>query len=54
MEKGPAWGSDHFPIFIELSLESGAEADQEEPDTDRAEGEQVDEKIEDGRQQTDG
>ncbi len=53
MEKGPAWGSDHFPIFIELSLESGAEAEQEEPDTTPAEGDQVDEKIEDGKQQTD-
>ncbi len=53
MDRGPAWGSDHFPIFIELSLESGAEAEQEEPDTSRTEGEEVDEKIEDGRQQPD-
>lgn len=53
METGPAWGSDHFPIFIELSLESGAEARQEEPDTDTAEEEQVDEKIEDGKQESD-
>ncbi len=53
MEKGPAWGSDHFPIFIELGLESGAETEQEEPATNRAEGKQVDEKIEDGKQQTD-
>ncbi len=52
MEKGPAWGSDHFPIFIELSLEPGAEADQEESDTNRAEEDKVDEKIEDGEQQT--
>ncbi len=54
MAKGPAWGSDHFPMFIELSLESGAEADQEEPETSRAEGEQVDEKIEDGKQRAGG
>ncbi|NYS62022.1 endonuclease/exonuclease/phosphatase family protein [Vreelandella salicampi] len=53
MERGPAWGSDHFPMFIELSLETGAKADQVEPDTNRAEGEQVDEKIEDGKQQAD-
>ena len=53
MEKGPAWGSDHSPIFIELSLESSAEVEQEEPDTNRTEGEQVDEKIEDGKQQSD-
>ncbi len=53
METGPAWGSDHFPVFIELSLESGAEAEQQEPDADRAEEEQVAETIEDGRQQSD-
>ncbi|MDO8862083.1 endonuclease/exonuclease/phosphatase family protein [Haliea sp. E1-2-M8] len=52
METGPAWGSDHFPIFIELSLEPGAEADQVEPDASRTEGAQVDEMIEDGRQQS--
>ncbi|MGK2925680.1 MAG: endonuclease/exonuclease/phosphatase family protein, partial [Lysobacterales bacterium] len=53
MEKGPAWGSDHFPIFIELSLESRAKTEQEEPGTNRTEGEQVDAKIKDGKQQTD-
>ena len=52
IERGPAWGSDHFPIFIELSLDSGAEAEQERPDTDREEGEEVDEKIEEGKQHT--
>jgi endonuclease/exonuclease/phosphatase (EEP) superfamily protein YafD len=52
MKRGPAWGSDHFPVFIELSLEPEAQAQQEEPDTDRAEAHQVDEKIEDGRQAT--
>lgn len=50
MATGPAWGSDHFPIFIELSLEHGAEADQDEPDTTQAEGERVDEKIADGKE----
>lgn len=53
IEVGPAWGSDHFPIFIELSLEAGAEARQDEPDTNRTEAKQVSEKIEDGKQQTD-
>ena len=52
METGPAWGSDHFPIFIELSLEPGAEAEQQEPDANRTEAKQVSEKIEDGRRQT--
>lgn len=51
LEKGPAWGSDHFPVFIELSLESGAQAQQEEPDTDREESEEVDDKIDEGLQQ---
>jgi endonuclease/exonuclease/phosphatase (EEP) superfamily protein YafD len=51
METGPAWGSDHFPVFIELSLELGAEAEQEGADTNQAEDEEVDEKIQDGRQQ---
>ncbi|MEX0709197.1 MAG: endonuclease/exonuclease/phosphatase family protein [Woeseia sp.] len=53
IERGPAWGSDHFPIFIELSLEFEAEAEQEEPHTNQAEKEEVAESIEDGRQQPD-
>ncbi|MEX2494481.1 MAG: endonuclease/exonuclease/phosphatase family protein [Woeseia sp.] len=53
IERGPAWGSDHFPVFIELSLEIDAEAEQEEPDTNRAEEEQVAEAIKEGRQKTD-
>ncbi|MCS3902831.1 hypothetical protein J2T55_000835 [Methylohalomonas lacus] len=53
METGPAWGSDHFPVFIEHSLEPGAEAAQEEPDADVAEEEQVDKMIENGKQKPD-
>lgn len=53
MERGPAWGSDHFPIFIELSLEPGAETEQEEPDANGSEEKQIDEMIEDGKQQPD-
>ncbi len=53
MERGPAWGSDHFPIFVELALESDAEQKQAEPETDQAEAEQVDEAIKDGRRQSD-
>lgn len=52
IERGPAWGSDHFPMFIELSLEPAAEAEQEEPGTSQPEVEEVDEKIEDGMQQS--
>lgn len=54
IERGPAWGSDHFPMFIELSLEPNAEAEQDEPETNQSEGEQVDEKIEEGRHQAEG
>ncbi len=50
IERGPAWGSDHFPIFIELSLESDASSRQNEAPPSSAEREEVDEKIEDGRQ----
>lgn len=52
IERGPAWGSDHFPMFIELSLEPAAEAEQEEPEANQPEVEEVDEKIEDGMQQS--
>lgn len=51
MEKGPAWGSDHFPFFITLSLAINAETTQEEADTSQAEKRQVNEMIEDGKQQ---
>lgn len=53
LETGPAWGSDHFPIFIELSLESGAEAEQKEPNTNQAEREEVKKKIDEGKQKKD-
>lgn len=54
IETGPAWGSDHFPVFIELSLEPGAAADQQEPESDRTEAKQVTEKIKDGKRLPDG
>ncbi|HEX5755750.1 MAG TPA: hypothetical protein VFY12_05300, partial [Arenimonas sp.] len=54
IETGPAWGSDHFPVFIELSLEPGAAADQQEPESDRTEEKQVIEKITDGKRLPDG
>lgn len=53
LERGPAWGSDHFPIFIELSLKPSAEAEHEDIETNPAEAERVDEKIKDGKQQQD-
>lgn len=51
IDVGPAWGSDHFPVFIELSLEPDAEAEQEEPNADKAKEDQIDRLIKDGRQQ---
>lgn len=54
METGPAWGSDHFPVFIKLSLEPGAAADQQEPETNQADAKRVDKMIEDGRQHIEG
>lgn len=53
LEVGPAWGSDHFPVFIELSLEAEAEAEQKEPNTNRSEEKEVDQKIEDGKNKND-
>lgn len=53
MEIGPDWGSDHFPVYIELSLEPDAETEQDEPDANPAEKEKVHEMIEDGRQSSD-
>ncbi len=54
LETGPAWGSDHFPVFIELSLADRAEAEQEEPDASREEEDRIDGMIEDGKKQPDG
>lgn len=51
IDRGPAWGSDHFPIFVELSLEPAAEVEQHEPDASRSESGRVARKIEEGRQQ---
>ncbi len=53
IDRGPAWGSDHFPVFIELSLEPDAEAEQNEPDASGEEGERIDEAIQEGRQMPD-
>ncbi|MCH8531889.1 MAG: endonuclease/exonuclease/phosphatase family protein [Saccharospirillum sp.] len=48
METGPDWGSDHFPFYIELSLEPGVKNDQQEVETNQEEEKRVDEKIEKG------
>lgn len=43
------FGSDHFPVFIELSFEPQAAATQDEPQADGADQREADEKIEEAR-----
>ncbi len=45
MRRMPAFGSDHFPVFVRLRFEPGAEALQDPPLPDREEVEQAQEKI---------
>lgn len=42
------FGSDHFPVYIELSLEADAQVNQEEREADETEKEEAEEKIEEG------
>lgn len=42
----PHWGSDHFPVFIQLQYEPDAEAAQEEPQASAQEAQEAEEKIE--------
>lgn len=41
----PHWGSDHFPVFIELSFEPDAQAVQQEPEATPEEVREAEEKI---------
>lgn len=50
LETGPGWGSDHFPVFIELNLRSDDVAEHEEPETNPSEKAEVTETIETARQ----
>ena len=45
LKRMPSIGSDHFPIFISLSLEKTAELTQEEPEANRDEEREADETI---------
>ena len=45
LERGPAWGSDHFPVYIELHYEPEAEAQQEEPEANQEQKEEANEKM---------
>ena len=48
LERLPAFGSDHFPVFVELALEPGAEIVQDEPQPEAGDLESAAEKIEAG------
>ena len=45
IERGPAFGSDHFPIFAELALDPAADALQDAPDAEADDLEEADEAI---------
>ena len=50
LERGPAYGSDHFPMFIELYLEPGAEAKQETPKADADDEKMAQDKLSEANQ----
>lgn len=45
LKRLPSFGSDHFPVFVKLSLEAGAPLEQEEPHADLEEQIEATEKI---------
>ena len=45
----PAFGSDHFPVYVRLVLQPGAKREQEAPEASAADKEEAEEKIEKGR-----
>lgn len=46
MQRLPAFGSDHFPIYVNLHLQAEAQNEQDEPEADQDEKQQAEEKIE--------
>ena len=46
LERGPAYGSDHFPILVELALSPNAQYEQEGPSLDADEAREASEKVE--------
>lgn len=46
LERLPAFGSDHFPIFVHLEYSPAAASEQEKPETDPDEEQEATEKIE--------
>ncbi len=53
MQRLGYYGSDHFPVLIELCLEPEAEARQEAPTADDADREEAQDKIREGQEQGD-
>lgn len=45
LKRLPAFGSDHFPVLVRLSLEAGASIEQQEPQADVEEEHEADEKV---------
>lgn len=54
LERGPAFGSDHFPLFVELAVDPDAEWQQEEPRAEPEDEQEAEEKIKRGTTQEDG
>lgn len=48
LERGPAIGSDHFPIFVELSLAREGPLQQEAPEAEAEDLEEANEKVIEG------
>jgi endonuclease/exonuclease/phosphatase (EEP) superfamily protein YafD len=53
MQRLPAFGSDHFPVYARLVFQPGAEAVQDEPEANQEDQEQAQEKIDKVDQQED-
>jgi endonuclease/exonuclease/phosphatase (EEP) superfamily protein YafD len=51
LERLPGFGSDHFPILIELSYEPAGADEQETPEPQDGDGREARERIEEGRRQ---
>ncbi len=47
IERGPAYGSDHFPILVELELDLDAQREQDAPELSASDAEEANEKVTD-------
>lgn len=45
MQRLPAFGSDHFPVYVRLVLQTGAESEQQGPRADEEDAEAADKKV---------